>query len=73
MAGHEATHDRRKPEIVLSVKIAEQAMDVLVNIDVDELSKAIAFYQRAAGLRIGRRFGSLGVEMLVPRRLSTCS
>jgi predicted enzyme related to lactoylglutathione lyase len=39
-------------------------MDVFVNIDVDDLSKAIAFYQRAAGLRIGRRFGSLGVEML---------
>ena len=39
-------------------------MDLLVNIDVDDLSKAIAFYQRAAGLRIGRRFGSLGVEML---------
>jgi catechol 2,3-dioxygenase-like lactoylglutathione lyase family enzyme len=39
-------------------------MDLLVNIDVDDLSKAIAFYQEAAGLRLGRRFGSLGVEML---------
>ena len=39
-------------------------MDVLVNIDVDDLAKAIAFYQAAAGLRVGRRFGSLGVEML---------
>jgi predicted enzyme related to lactoylglutathione lyase len=39
-------------------------MELLVNIDVDDLSKAIAFYQQAAGLRIGRRFGSLGVEML---------
>jgi len=29
-----------------------------------ERSKAIAFYQQAAGLRLGRRFGSLGVEML---------
>jgi lactoylglutathione lyase len=38
-------------------------MDLLVNIDVDDLSKAIAFYQEAAGLRLGRRFGSLGVEM----------
>jgi predicted enzyme related to lactoylglutathione lyase len=35
-------------------------MDLLVNIDVDDLSKAIAFYQEAAGLRLG----SLGVEML---------
>lgn len=43
---------------------AEPAMDLLVNIDVDDLSKAIAFYQEAAGLRLGRRFGSLGVEML---------
>jgi predicted enzyme related to lactoylglutathione lyase len=39
-------------------------MDLLVNIDVDDLPKAIAFYQHAAGLRLGRRFGSLGVEML---------
>jgi predicted enzyme related to lactoylglutathione lyase len=44
--------------------IPEQVMDVLVNIDVDDLSKAVAFYQRAVGLRIGRRFGSLVVEML---------
>ena len=27
-------------------------MDLLVNIDVDDLSKAIAFYQQAAGLRL---------------------
>jgi predicted enzyme related to lactoylglutathione lyase len=39
-------------------------MDLLVNIDVDDLPKAIAFYQQAAGLRLGRRFGSLAVEML---------
>jgi predicted enzyme related to lactoylglutathione lyase len=39
-------------------------MDLLVNLDVDDLSKAIDFYQQAAGLRLGRRFGSLGVEML---------
>ena len=39
-------------------------MDLLVNIDVDDLSKAIAFYRKAARLRVGRRFGSLGVEML---------
>jgi predicted enzyme related to lactoylglutathione lyase len=39
-------------------------MDSLVNIDVDDLSKGTAFYQQAAGLRLGRRFGSLGVEML---------
>jgi predicted enzyme related to lactoylglutathione lyase len=39
-------------------------MELLVNIDVDDLAKAIAFYQQAMGLRPGRRFGSLGVEML---------
>jgi predicted enzyme related to lactoylglutathione lyase len=39
-------------------------MDLLVNIDVDELSKAIAFYQDEIGLRVGRRFGSFGAEML---------
>jgi predicted enzyme related to lactoylglutathione lyase len=44
--------------------IAEQAMDLLVNIDVDDLPKAIAFYEQAAGLRLSRRFGALGVEML---------
>jgi predicted enzyme related to lactoylglutathione lyase len=39
-------------------------MDLLVNIDVDDLPKAIAFYQQATEMRIGRGFGSLGVEML---------
>ena len=28
------------------------------------MPKAIAFYQQVAGLRLGRRFGSLGVELL---------
>lgn len=39
-------------------------MDLLVNVDVDDLSKAIAFYQQAIGLQIGRRLGSFAVEML---------
>src|SRR5262249_23392160 len=39
-------------------------MELLVNIDVDDLPKAIAFYRQAAGLRVGRRFGALGVELL---------
>ena len=38
--------------------------DVLVNIDVDDLAKAEAFYSRAFELRPGRRFGDGGVEML---------
>jgi lactoylglutathione lyase len=39
-------------------------MDVLINIDVDDLDKAIAFYTHAFDLRIGRRFGAGGVELL---------
>jgi predicted enzyme related to lactoylglutathione lyase len=39
-------------------------MDLLVNVDVDDLSKAIAFYQQAVGLKAGRRFGAFAVEML---------
>ncbi len=39
-------------------------MDFLVNIDVDEVDKAIRFYSAAFGLRVGRRFGAFGVEML---------
>jgi predicted enzyme related to lactoylglutathione lyase len=42
----------------------EQAVDLLVNIDVDDLSKAIDFYRKGVGLRVGRHFGALGVEML---------
>ena len=39
-------------------------MDLLVNIDVDDLDRAIAFYSQAFGLTVGRRFGVGGVEML---------
>ncbi len=39
-------------------------MKLLVNLDVDELEKAIRFYSTALGLRVGRRFGAFGVEML---------
>ena len=39
-------------------------MDLLVNVDVDDLASAIRFYESAFGLRIGRRFGDGGVEML---------
>jgi catechol 2,3-dioxygenase-like lactoylglutathione lyase family enzyme len=42
----------------------ERAVDLLVNIDVGDLPKAIDFYRKAVGLRVGRRLGSLGVEML---------
>ncbi len=39
-------------------------MNFLVNIDVDDLEKAVEFYQAAFGLTVGRRFGAAGVEML---------
>lgn len=40
-------------------------MQLIVNIDVDDLEKAITFYERALGLRLGRRLlaGSVA-EML---------
>jgi predicted enzyme related to lactoylglutathione lyase len=38
--------------------------NILVNIDVDDLDKAIAFYRSAFGLSIGRSFGEAGVELL---------
>lgn len=37
---------------------------LLVNIDVADLAAATAFYTAAFGLRIGRRFGDGGVELL---------
>jgi predicted enzyme related to lactoylglutathione lyase len=39
-------------------------MQILVNVDVDDLNKATQFYKVAFGLKIGRRFGGNGVEML---------
>lgn len=37
---------------------------LLVNLDVDDLARAEAFYTRVFGLRAGRRFGDGGVELL---------
>lgn len=39
-------------------------MQLLVNIDVDDIERAEAFYTAAFGLRIGRRFGVDAVELL---------
>jgi predicted enzyme related to lactoylglutathione lyase len=36
---------------------------VLINIDVDDLDRAVAFYVSAFGLQVGRRFGLFGVEL----------
>lgn len=38
--------------------------DILVNIDVDDLDRAVAFYSEAFGLSTGRRFGADAAEML---------
>ena len=39
-------------------------MQFLVNLDVDDLEKAVAFYAAAFGLTVGRRFGTHAAEML---------
>lgn len=39
-------------------------MQFLVNLDVDDLDAAIAFYVAAFGLSVGRRFGPSGAELL---------
>jgi predicted enzyme related to lactoylglutathione lyase len=39
-------------------------MNLLVNLDVDDLGRAIHFYSSAVELTVGRRFGTSGVEML---------
>lgn len=39
-------------------------MEFLVNIDVDDLGKGIAFYCAAFGVAVGRRFGSGAVELV---------
>ncbi len=38
-------------------------MKLLVNIDVDDLPRAIEFYTDAFGLSVGRRFADSGVEL----------
>lgn len=39
-------------------------MNLLINIDVDDLERAVGFYTAAFALRPGRRFGADGVELL---------
>lgn len=40
------------------------SVDILANIDVDDLPKAVDFYCSALGLHVGRRFGDAAVELL---------
>ena len=39
-------------------------MQLLVNIDVEDLARAEAFYVAAFDLRVGRRLGNAGLELL---------
>jgi catechol 2,3-dioxygenase-like lactoylglutathione lyase family enzyme len=39
-------------------------INLLVNSDVDDLDKAVRFYSSVFGLRVGRRLGAAGLEML---------
>jgi predicted enzyme related to lactoylglutathione lyase len=39
-------------------------MNLLVNIDVDDLDRAVNFYVNAFALKVGRLFGHGGVELL---------
>ena len=39
-------------------------MDFLVNVDVDDLERAVRFYEEAFGFTVGRRFGPHAVELL---------
>jgi catechol 2,3-dioxygenase-like lactoylglutathione lyase family enzyme len=39
-------------------------MDLLVNIDVDDLDRAVQFYTSAFEVKVGRRFGANGIELL---------
>jgi predicted enzyme related to lactoylglutathione lyase len=38
-------------------------MDLLINVDVPDLERALAFYMRAFGLTVRRRFGGQGAEL----------
>ena len=37
---------------------------VLINLDVDDIDRAVVFYTQALGLRVGRRFDGTFVELL---------
>jgi len=37
---------------------------LIVNVDVDDLDAAVRFYTSALGLRVGRRFGGGGIELV---------
>ena len=42
----------------------ESAPGLLVNVDVEDLERGVAFYRDGLGLAVGRRFGDSAVEMV---------
>jgi lactoylglutathione lyase len=40
------------------------AVDLLINIDVDDVERGVAFYVDAFGLRVGRRLGGAAIELV---------
>src|SRR5688572_26669139 len=54
----------RRPGCGRDRRLMPPGADLLVNIDVDDLDKAVRFYGEAFGLEVGRRFGEDAVEML---------
>ena len=46
-------------------------MSVLINIDVPDLARAIAFYSQAFGLTVKRRFGADGGQFGVQYEYAT--
>jgi catechol 2,3-dioxygenase-like lactoylglutathione lyase family enzyme len=49
---------------VARIQCAAMTTRMLVNIDVDDLEKGTRFYTEALGMRVGRRFGRVAVELL---------
>jgi len=37
---------------------------ILINIDVDDLDRAVAFYTKLLGVKVGRKFGAFGIELI---------
>ena len=48
---------------VPQLELVDMAEGLLVNIDVPDLARAVAFYTEAFGLTVTRRFGADGVEL----------
>jgi len=36
---------------------------IFINIDVDHLDRAVGFYTKLLGMKVGRRFGAFGIEL----------